>query len=240
MVKDAQVLYESRVKPCLVKIVVSCFRVGLHSFYSVSHNDNHFLEDLKNEGFVLLPKHHSWSDILLTGVFLQNIMGRYGHYVMKQSLPGWMEYLGGLPIYRERELKRKMGKFRQSGDDSEARRMAVSYARENNDALENNIVDLLIQDHIVVLYPEATRSDVSEFEVKLPVIKNILQMQEKYYSRTGKFIPFVPLSIEYAHRGHFRSEVLFNAAEPMFAEGQTPKQFGEELKQRIDGARRLV
>jgi len=240
MVEDSRELYESRVKPGLVKKIVSSSSFLLNHSYDIACHDNHALDELKQKGFVMLPKHHRKLDIILTGIFLQETIRRYGHYIMKQSLPRFLEYVGGMPIYREKEMKKMMKKLTKKFGESEARRIMVPYAKQNNDALESNLVDLLVQDHIVVLYPEAARNDIPEFEVRIPVMKNLLRLNEKYYSRTGKQIPFVPLSIEYSHYGRFRSEILLNVAEPMLAENQTPKQFGELLKQRIDSARRLV
>ena len=70
--------------------------VMINSRYNVKFDNVERLQDYMDKGFVMLPKHQSNWDIPLEGMLLKQSIGRYGNYVMKDSLPKVLQYLGGL------------------------------------------------------------------------------------------------------------------------------------------------
>jgi len=172
------------------------------SFYNVMFEDTERLYDYHNRGFVLLPKHQSNLDILLEGILLKKSINRQGHYIMKDSLPSILEYVGGVPITRAREIK-KLPK--------EMRLEKVAEARQKREEVYGELANLLKLNEIVVVHVEGKRHYQKKTKINRGNVQSLMDMQKK----VGEQITFFPLDIKYQDIDKFRSNILLKVGEPI-------------------------
>ena len=121
----------------------------LHMAYSIKYEYTDSLLPLKDQAFMLLPKHQSATDVILEALLLHEAIGRNGNYLMKSSLPKILEYFGTVSVTRGKDLKQ--------GLSHDEKRAALEKAKEQRAYVEDVICSLLMQDEIVVVHPEGTR-----------------------------------------------------------------------------------
>ena len=155
----------------------------------------------------MLPKHQSTLDIILEGMLLKRVLGRYANYIMKGTLPRWLEYIGGISITQGKHLKRMLKKNK----NRHSKRDILQEAKERRDYVDNIILNLLLMDEIVVVHSEGTRSYKEPFSINVPNIKKLLDMQKKL----GKDITFVPLNIKYEDKSKYRSSIELIVGNPI-------------------------
>ena len=152
----------------------------IHGAYNVGFRHTERLQPLKNQGFVLLPRHQSNLDIVLEGMLLFESIKRYGHFIMKESLPSVLKYFGGIAITRLKDLKQKTVEY-------------IERAKGRRAEVEQSIEKLLYQNEIIVVHPEGTRNYGKPGKAERPVLKRLLALQKNLL----KPITFVPLNIQY-------------------------------------------
>ncbi|MBU0958056.1 MAG: hypothetical protein KKF56_04580 [Nanoarchaeota archaeon] len=162
---------------------------ALNECYHMSYNGTDKLKGL-DKGVVLFPNHQSGMDIIVEGVLVNRFLGRDGYYLMKKSLPRWLEIIGGIPTTRG------------EGGVSAVRN---AYSRTQEALREGNVV---------VTHIQKTRS-VGEFDVSSAgsQLRKFLRIQ----GELGVEVPFVPLEIEYEGFS-LGSEISVNVRDPIVTE----------------------
>ena len=186
----------------LTDISMSILSQALNSFYNIEYENTERLYEYCDKGFVLLPKHQSNLDIILEGLLLKSSINRHGHYIMKDSLPGILEYVGGVPITRAREIK-KLPK--------EMRLEKIAEARKKSEEVYGKLANLLKLNEIVVVHVEGKRQYQKKTKINTANVQSLLDMQKK----VGERVTFFPLDIKYEDIKKFRSEILLKVGEPI-------------------------
>ena len=204
-------VYDARIKMKRNEYLTSIFyhpwAACLDFYYTINFRNTEILKQLDDKGFVMLPKHQSALDIILEGMLLKRVLGRYGNYVMKDSLPKWLEYIGGISITQGKHLKRMLKKNK----NRHSKRDILQEAKERRDYVDNTILNLLLMDEIVVVHSEGTRSYKEPFSINVPNIKKLLDIQKKL----GKDLTFVPLNIKYEDKSKYRSSIELIVGNPI-------------------------
>lgn len=143
-------------------------------------------ENIPNKGPVLLlPKHQTIEDILIESIFLRKYCKRKGNWMMKPSLPGILDYVGGIKIKRPKDIRKIK--------NSEERKRVIIKTREDYEKIKDYIKFLYKNEEIVVVHPEGTRKKGVMGQLKTELINFTKQIQEKY----NMTIPAIPIGIEY-------------------------------------------
>ena len=195
--------YEGRRKDWLAS-TITFFLQGLECHYDIDYHNPERLLELKDEGFILLPKHQRMLDIMLEGLMLREVLHKNGSYIMKSTLPGLMEYLGGIPIKRAKDILLR-------SDDREIRKREIEEAREIRDRAENMVAGLIAHKEIIVFHPEGTRNYKARGDIPQPNLDSLIRIQKK----VGYQIPFVPLDIDYKTESVFDPEVDLIVGRPI-------------------------
>ena len=143
-------------------------------------------ENIPNKGPVLLlPKHQTIADILIESIFLKKYCKRKGNWMMKSSLPGILDYIGGIKIKRPKDIRKIKNR--------EERMEVIIKAREDYKKIKDYTEFLYKNREIVVVHPEGTRKKGEMGQLKTELINFTKQIQEKY----NMIIPAIPIGIEY-------------------------------------------
>lgn len=162
-------------------------------------------ENLPREGpALILPKHRAYRDILIEGIALHRVTGRYASYVMKAGLFGILGLLGGVKIVRPKDLRRLK--------DREERRRLLMQARERNQETLNYLDWLYRNGELVVSHPEGMRRQ----DEMGPLQKEIVEELARTEARSGLRLPMVPVGFEYESYSMPGSRVFFRVGEPLF------------------------
>jgi len=203
-------VYGDKKKEWLCEVGYTISSNFMHSVYSISYEGVEHLLPLKNKGFFLLPKHQSNYDVVLEGMLLKESIGRYANYIMKDSLPSFLEYLGGIGILKLRDLRSML----QTNDKKELK-AALKNAKEKREYVKGQMAHLLRNDEIVVVHAEGARRyhELSHLRQRKPSANlfKLLQVQEK----SGRNVPFVPLDIYYEDIGRLGSKISLKVGEPI-------------------------
>lgn len=184
--------------------------VIINSIYSVTFENTNYLEPLRRSPLVLLPKHQLFLDILLEGMLLDKYQQRSGFFVMKDSLPSFLDYCGGIRIKREKDLKTKTL-------SDEQKRKALRDAQEQKKEVHNSMKKVLRHNQVLVIHPEGTRHYKETGEIN----KSLLQILIKIQKELNLSIPFVPLSINYMGQPYFpRMKVSIDVKKPLYTTSQ--------------------
>ena len=160
-------------------------------------------EKIPKTGPVLLvAKHQSLLDIILEGVMLYQHVGRAGNWVMKDSLPKFLELWGGIPVKRPRDL-------RINGNSN--RKELLEKSRQQNKDSERYIEWLYTQNEIVVAHPEGTRLMGAMRNIRPEMID--LAREVEY--RHSISIPIVPVGLEYLPSNGLRGKIYVRVGERM-------------------------
>ena len=154
---------------------------------------------------LLLPKHRAYRDILVEGVVLYRLLGRYGNFVMKVGLYGVLEWVGGVKIVRPKDIRRI--KSRQ------ARRAHIEWARQRNRETLDYLSWIYERGELVVSHPEGQRYEDTMGALQREVIDHLLASEEQL----GIEIPVVPIGLEYASMSRPRAELYVRVGEPVYA-----------------------
>ncbi len=195
--------YSSRIKmkrnDYLTSVFYHPWATCLDFYYTINFRNTERLEQLDDKGFVMLPKHQSALDIILEGMLLKRVLGRYGNYVMKDSLPKWLEYIGGISIVQRPQLKRHINQAK----DRDVKKQILSNAKERREYVYKMVENSLLKEEIVVIHTEGKRAYKTPFEINIPNLRRLLNVQENM----GKMITFVPLNIKYEDKSKYGSSI---------------------------------
>jgi 1-acyl-sn-glycerol-3-phosphate acyltransferase len=176
--------------------------VGFWDVAIKCYNVEYFgLENVPNSGAALvLPKHQYLLDIPLEGIALRN-SGRYGNWVMKNSLPGWLDCLGTIRYVRPDDVKKRVKREKAKLDDSfkkaymkDVGRGLFEEMKEFNTASNEYSKWLYSQGEIIVSHPEGTR-----VRGKMGKLwSEFIDLTRDFSNESGINIPVIPMGIEYA------------------------------------------
>ena len=155
---------------------------------------------------LILPKHRAYRDILIEGVVLYRLTGRYATYVMKVGLWGILELLGGVKIVRPKDLRRLK--------DREARRAEIQRAREANQRTQDYLAWLYARGELIISHPEGMRCQEGMGTLQKEIIEHLLQVERELELR----IPVIPVGLEYESYARPRSRVWFRVGEPLYSD----------------------
>lgn len=153
---------------------------------------------------LILPKHRAYRDILIEGLALHRVTGRYASYVMKAGLVGVLGVLGGVKIVRPKDLRRLK--------DRAARRQRLEQARAHNTETLAYLDWLYRSGELVVSHPEGMRRQ----DELGPLQKEIVEELARTEKRHGLRLPMVPVGLEYESYSRPGSRVFFRVGAPMF------------------------
>jgi len=174
--------------------VTLCMDYPLTLYFKAVHHftfkDSHYLCELKDNPFVLLPRHQRFADVLLEGILLRETVGRNANYVMKASLPRILQYGGGLIVTRGKDLKKLSLKQKKN--------VIFTAKEENRKLYEETVAGILNAGGIFVLHPQGTR-DI-QGDIKDVVKKNLKHLIQLTQPNVTDPITYVPLNIEYGER----------------------------------------
>jgi 1-acyl-sn-glycerol-3-phosphate acyltransferase len=164
-------------------------------------------ENLPLEGpALLLPKHRAYRDILIEGIVLHRVTGRYASYVMKAGLFGVLGLLGGVKIVRPKDLRRLK--------DKQERRRRLEDARRRNLVTLDYLDWLYRQGEIVVSHPEGMRCK----EELGPLQKEIVEAVMRTERQAGLRVPLIPVGLQYDSYRRPGGRVYFRIGEPLFTD----------------------
>ncbi len=173
--------------------------------YSVEYSG---YENVPEKGpALILSKHQSLLDIPLEGIMLRRAE-RYGNWVLKESLPGWLDVLGGVRYMRPDDVKKQIRKEKgrlEDEDKREYRKRLIKEMKGYNAASNEYSKWLYKQGEIIVSHPEGTRTK-GEMGKMWPDFVNVTR---DFSNESGVKIPIIPVGIEYAGWSGFssRSEI---------------------------------
>lgn len=177
-------------KPNFNLITVRLLSSIMPAVYNISINNADRLYGIDN--VVLMPNHQSYMDIPLEAALIYKVTGRGSIFVMKENLPWFLDYGGGIRVRRPKDIDRKTM-------SREEVREATKEAREINENYVGAILYHIRKNEIVVVHPEGTRKKVVDGEIieggkpQEGVLNTLLKAQKK--SETN--FNFVPLNISY-------------------------------------------
>lgn len=178
----------------------------LEMIYNVKYENKGAFHILKNKGGIIPPKHHYNMDIPLIGALIRESIDRRAYYLMKSSLPKVLEYFGGIPISRGKDIRMI---------PKEKRREALEHAKVEGEYLFNVMLpELLKKDEIIVIYPEVERTKDyrKEGTPKKKVLFKIIQMQDIMQ----KEVPLIPVDITYEKGKEAGGIITLKAIEPIY------------------------
>jgi len=187
----------------LIKVWLAFWQMTLHSFYQVSYHNTDHLKPFKNKPFILLPKHQTLFDPALESILLHRAIRGRGNYLMKDSLPSFLEYFGAVKISRGKDVR-----------TCPDRRAAIKEAKLQRDEVEDYLCHLLRNNEILVIHPEGTRTYKQPGTPNTSTLTRLLRIQK----RVGKPIPFVPLDISYEQVYQPGSKIKLSVGTPIVVE----------------------
>ena len=190
-------------------------------YYLPSYRNLQRLKPLKESGFVLLPNHQSNMDIIFEGITLHKAIQRKGYYVMKNSLPSFLDYLGGIRTIRRKDIVKP-----ETKDD---RKVELERAKKQREYVLDKLHQLLSKEEIVVLHQQGNRAYKKPYEINLPNLKKLLITQ----TRLGRQIPFVPLTISYEDVLKPMTRVIIDVGNPIQVPDNGLETLAEHLMKEI-------
>lgn len=182
------------------KVVSISVDIFINLRYKIEYSGS---ENIPNKGpILLLPKHQSIEDILIESIFLRKYCNRKGNWIMKSSLPGILDYIGGIKIKRPKDIRKIKNR--------EERRKVIIKARKDNKKIRDYVEFLYKNGEIVVVHPEGTRKKGMMGQLKMELINFTKQIQEKY----NMVIPAIPVGIEYV-KSFPRSKIYLRAGKAL-------------------------
>jgi len=166
-------------------------------------------ENVPKEGSVLLvPKHQSFFDIPLEGVFLHDSGRRDAYWVLRDNLPRVLDNWGGIRVVRKKDVLSLPKEERRDG----LRRMF-----EINREAREDTFELYRRGEVIVCHLEGTRYKGRLGEVDM----NYIDWTREASNQLEMPIPVIPVGIEYSGRS-----VNYRCGEPI-------DLFDDNLKARL-------
>ncbi|MFA7707989.1 MAG: 1-acyl-sn-glycerol-3-phosphate acyltransferase [Candidatus Pacearchaeota archaeon] len=157
------------------------------------------IENIPKKGpALILAKHQFNMDIPAEGYILNKYLQRPGNWIMKSTIPSFLEKVGGIGITRLKDVKIIKNK--------EKRRGYLEKAKEKNKDTTEYMTWLYQQGELIVLHPEGTRNPYRMGVINMPLISHTQKLQ----TELGIKIPLIMLGIEYENKKRFRSNVNIN------------------------------
>jgi len=186
-------VYESKKKVVLANTVTNISDAYLELFRDVNYQNEDVLKELRDKPFFLIPKHQSWEDIIICAILTKSTIKKTPYYIMKDTLPSFLEYLGGLRIIRAKEIKQKEL-------TREEKVQALLKAKEQKEQVYSLLAKLMIpngaRSNVLVSYIEGTRNFNKSYTLQKSDFSKLLDVQNK----VGVNIPFIPLDIGYDNK----------------------------------------
>jgi 1-acyl-sn-glycerol-3-phosphate acyltransferase len=207
-------------KDWLCYAVYSAVKGLIKESYDLSIKNAERLEPLKGSPFFLVSNHQSLLDIPLAEIAVRSVLDRYLFFVMKASIPDFMQYLGGIKISRTQDVERVYGTIKGRGEEIQKVREGAKLARAN---LYGDILPSLINSgEAVVIYPQGQRVGINETSnlstiTPRSTLNHLLQVQERVQETrqdTGFRVPFVPFYINYTPSKKPGSKIIVDVGEP--------------------------
>ena len=216
--------YNNLTKPRpLYDVVVLSFNLT-PLFYDISYDG---IENIPKEGpAVLLPKHQCYSDSVILGVMTKKRIGRYLNFLMKSTLPDWIERFGTTKIMTPseyRELSKRIG-------NREAREKCEEINRHAFEVLE----DVLKKGELSLIFPEGKLSRQEMGHISVGTLKKVYEIQKEIPEQ----IPLIPIGIEYEWlwKGKYPlppNKISIRIGEPMFFSDSPLEKLCEQLSEDI-------
>lgn len=194
-------LFKSKQLPWFYEVTRILTSSSFNFLYNLDFRNMDRIAGLKEEGFLVLPKHQFMMDIPLEGLYLYNAIGKRAHYIMKHSLPFYLEYLGGIKVFRKLDI-------RKDALPEERLKLIerVAYEKQRLDAIMAYLVN---RGEKVVIHPEAERRYRKSFTPRVDLLERLVKM------KTEKDPIFVPMAITYSNGKHFKSRITVDAGVPL-------------------------
>lgn len=161
---------------------------------------------------VVMAKHQAYRDIPLECTAIFGTTRRYCHWIMRENLPSFTKWGGGIPVYRLQDMEKM---------DEEDKKKAGEF----NKKAYGHIEDLLVQGEVIVVHPEATRKD--GLGNMNPIDERITSPFKMIERRHNIDIAYVPLGINYEAL-NFRAHVDMKFGTPLYQ-----KDHKKDLSSRI-------
>lgn len=186
--------YEDRQNKVFSLGVILTSYISLNFFYSIRIKG---ARNIPKQGPVLLlVKHHEFIDAPLESFIIYQQTKRMSYYVMKDGLPAWLEYLGGIISPRIMDMP----------EDREKKREWIKYAQNLKKKLINFLTSKFKKGALVTIHPEMTRNKGFVGEIKAAIVKDIINYALKLNLR----LAVIPVGVNYAAPKKFRSRVEVN------------------------------
>lgn len=224
--------------PLIYAISRNCTDLYIKTLHNIEVNG---AEDIPETGSALITvKHQLKRDIPLEGYILKKHKGRYASWVMKHSLPKWLEKNGAIRFYREKEIRKEL---RQIKNNQKIRMLMLEdLPEEELEKLEQS------KEELIEKLKQTNKQEKQEFKEKVKQTNeqateymkfiyqnnglivlhaegtrnhgamNKLNMSLINYTQKIKNdlqikIPLILMGIEYENINKFRSKVIVNIKE---------------------------
>ncbi len=196
-------IYSPKKKELLALLTLCSCQIYHQLHYSITVNNSEILRDFSKKPLVLLPKHQAITDLLLEGYLVLRNTGKCPYAPMKDSLPQILEYIGGIPIKRLKDIK--------STTNREERKKLIQEAQEQKEFLEQAYTFHLSRNEPLIVHPEGERNYRRVGKINPSSLILLLNAQEKLSEQ----INFVPLDIFYEDIKRFRSKIVLKFGKPI-------------------------
>jgi hypothetical protein len=203
--------YKAKKIDCFATLVSNVVKLYCENKFNVYYENTHYLNEVKDNSFFLIPKHQSGLDILLCAALTRKELKKNPYYIMKDSLPGILEYLGGLRITRgsDLEINEQLSK--------EEKRKLIEDAKKQKNEIYHLLTNLVLKKekdergNIIVSYIEGTRKYKMSSKISKADFKSLQDVQQK----SGISIPFCPLDIYYEDAKKAGSDIILKVGKPI-------------------------
>ncbi len=185
-------------------------------------------ENIPKQGpALILPKHHSYIDGVIVGYFIKKESSKYCYFFAKNTLPKWLEKLGGIKFITKSDFKKLSRRI--------GREQAKQFSKKINKKAYAKIEELLKNNEIITMFPEGKLSAGKMSKLKISPFKYFEQMQK----RISNPIPIIPVGIEYnrledvkGYKAFLFSIRDFSRKKAIIRFGE-PRYFGERLLEEL-------
>lgn len=212
----------------LTNLSYSILHPAINALYKIRYENADRLKELKDDGFILLPKHQCYLDIVVEDFLVHETLGKHAYFIMHSNLVRALELLGGIGITRKKDLDKII-------EDQGAARIQKLEAINRKKQVNEAIVELLDNNEVVVVHFEGTRHYNAHSKIIIPNIANLTGMQKI----RAKPIIFMPLDIYYSKESYYSivpkpgSEIVMTVGEPITVPDTGFKLLAEHLKKSI-------
>ncbi len=152
---------------------------------------------IKNGPAIILPKHRSYVDGLLSAYYIKTKTKRYCSFFAKSTLPSWLESVGGIKFVTRKDFEKLSEKI--------GREKAKQIAKQINRESYAKIEDYLQNNELIIMFPEGKINAKKMSKLNINPFKYFEQMQEKLSTP----ISLVPAGLEYSRLYYFKKHASF-------------------------------